>query len=244
MLNKKSLFLFGFFVVGLSGLLVRTCYPSSSLLYKNYIIRKDRGNEILCEPYIVQKSDWVLKLFRQKGEIAYKNFPEFLRIFKRINQNIDDINIIRPGQRIAIPLKKIRPGSLPGQASGLVTIPFATISNMSRILKANSFEYKVQAGDCVSKIISTQFSRYGKISYNEGIKLFKFINPDIVNLNRIYAGQIINVPVPSIRKEPSYKSLIANYENFTSKAYDKENPGLGLHYVADNIREMGGKIDK
>jgi hypothetical protein len=46
---------------------------ASSLIYKNYIVRFDRGWDILCEPYVVKPGDWVLKIFRQKGEIAHKD---------------------------------------------------------------------------------------------------------------------------------------------------------------------------
>jgi len=60
----------------------------SAFLYKSYIVHQDRGRDILCDPYIVKKNDYVLKLFKQKGEIAHKDFPEFLRIFKRINPHI------------------------------------------------------------------------------------------------------------------------------------------------------------
>ncbi|MBW1842084.1 MAG: hypothetical protein JRI75_09870, partial [Deltaproteobacteria bacterium] len=99
-------------------------YPSyGAFFYKNYVVRYDRGRDILCDPYVVKKNDWVIKLFKEKGEIAHTDFPEFLRIFKRINPHIRDTDLIRPGQHILIPLQKIRGNTLPGQSSGIVTIP-------------------------------------------------------------------------------------------------------------------------
>ncbi len=89
-------FLIGSFLIG-------PVPADGAFLYKSYTIRYDRGWDILCDPYVVQKNDWVIKLFKQKGEIAHKDFPEFLRIFKRINPHIRDINRIRPGQHIMIP---------------------------------------------------------------------------------------------------------------------------------------------
>ncbi|MBU3981670.1 MAG: hypothetical protein KKG97_10180, partial [Proteobacteria bacterium] len=61
---------------------------NAAFLYKSYEVRKDNGRDILCDPYIVQKDDWIYKLFRQRGEISQKDFPEFLSIFKRINPHI------------------------------------------------------------------------------------------------------------------------------------------------------------
>ena len=180
----------------------------SAFLYKSYIVHQDRGRDILCDPYIVKKNDYVLKLFKQKGEIAHKDFPEFLSIFKRINPHIHNINTIRPNQHIFIPLKKLRPNTLPGQSSGFVTIPFITISNMKEILVAYSTKYKVQKEDCVSKIIARRYGAYGSKSYKEGIQLFRLFNPDIVDLDVIYQDQTVHIPDPSRRSQPWFQALL------------------------------------
>ncbi|MFZ1985933.1 MAG: hypothetical protein WAU91_16060, partial [Desulfatitalea sp.] len=103
---------------------------ASSLVYKNYIVRYDRGWDILCEPYMVQSGDWVLKIFRQKGEIANQDFRDFLGIFQRLNPHVQDIDMVRPGQSIDIPLRKLEHGALPGQDNGVVTIPIVTLSKV------------------------------------------------------------------------------------------------------------------
>lgn len=183
-------------------------HAHGAFLYKSYLVLQDRGEDILCDPYIVKKNDYVLKLFRQKGEISHKDFPEFIKIFKRINPHVRDINTIRPNQRIFIPLKKLRPGTLPGQSSGIVTIPFVTIKKIDEILSSYSTEYKVQKGDCVSILVSRRYGPYGTESYREGIKLFRMFNSDISDLNLIYKGQTIHIPDPSIRDQAWYRSLL------------------------------------
>ena len=72
----------------------------AAILYKSYIVRQDRGIDILYDPYVVQKNDYVFKLFRQRGEIAEAEFSEFLEVFKRLNPHIPDVNTILPGQHI------------------------------------------------------------------------------------------------------------------------------------------------
>jgi hypothetical protein len=156
---------------------------------------------------VVKKNDWVYKLFRQKGEISHSDFPEFLRIFKRINPHIHDIDKIRAGQHIIIPLKKLSPVSMPGQSSGVVTIPYVTLPSIPETLKTYSAKYTVQKGDCISILISAKYGSYGTEKYNQGIELFKLINPDIKNLDRIYAGQDILIPDSTILNKPWYLSL-------------------------------------
>jgi hypothetical protein len=179
----------------------------SSLIYKNYVVRYDRGWDILCEPYVVQKGDWILKIFRQKGEIAYNDFREFLGIFQRLNPHVQDIDLLRPGQTIEIPLRKLEQGELPGQAAGMVTIPFVSLTRVIDVLHQNLPTYKIQSGDTVSKLITARFGRYGSEAYKEGVKLLQAANPQITDINRIYADQTIFMPETAIREQQWYHAL-------------------------------------
>lgn len=187
---------------------------NAAFLYKSYVVRKDRGRDVLCDRYIVQKDDWIFKLFRQRGEISQKDFPEFINIFKRINPYISNINKILPGQNIFIPLKILPRDSMMGQSSGIVTIPFVTISNIPEILKNHSIEYTVIEGDYLAKIVAQGYKIHNTKSYDEkkrlyreGMKLFRLINPGVVDPNLIHTGQKIYIPNPSIRNQSWYKSL-------------------------------------
>lgn len=204
----------GQFTIGISLVLLVTLVLShastvfgSSLLYKNYIVRYDRGWDILCEPYVVKKNDWVLKIFRQKGEIAHQDFRDFSSIFKRLNPHIKNIDMIRPGQGIDIPLRKLEHGSLPGQDAGVVTIPFVALKQVKEVVKKHSDRYVVQRGDTVSKLIARKYGRYGTKAYSEGVKLFKAANPKLTNLDRIYTGQKLYLPDPTIREKSWYASM-------------------------------------
>ncbi len=179
----------------------------AAVLYKSYLVKYDRGWDILCDPYVVQKDDWVYKIFRQKGELSAKDFREFLSIFKRLNPHIRDIDRIRPNQHIIIPLKKIEPGTFPDQASGTVTIPFVTISKVSDLLNSYASSYAVRRGDSISKLISKRFGQFGSKSYQEGVQLFKTINPQVVDLNYIYVGQELKLPETSVQNQAWYQSL-------------------------------------
>jgi phage tail protein X len=156
---------------------------------------------------VVKKNDWVLKIFRQKGEIAHQNFRDFLGIFQRLNPHIKNINMIRPGQAIDIPIRKLEQGTLSGQATGVVTIPFVTLTRVMDVVLQHSHSYQVKRGDTVSQLIARHYGRYGTKGYTEGIKLFQAANPQVENLDRIYAGQKLYLPDPSIRKKQWYASM-------------------------------------
>ncbi len=215
-----------FFAIGLLffiSIVYMAAIPAShgSLLYKNYVIRQDKGRDILCAPYTVKKNDWILKIFKLRGEISKQDFPEFLKIFKRINPKIRNIDLIRPGESILIPLKRISTGALPGQSSGVVTIPFVSISKAPERVMASSRKYMVQRGDCISKLIAPAFGSYGTESYQEGVKLLRIVNPRIKNINLIYAGQTIYLPDSSIKNESWCRSILKDSENIIKADYSK-----------------------
>jgi LysM repeat protein len=204
-------------LVAVFGLSQSTDAFASGLIYKNYIVRYDRGWDILCEPYVVQKSDWLSKIFHQKGEIAYKDFYDFLGIFKRLNPHVRDIDLIRPGQGIDIPLRKLEQRDLTGQSSGVVTIPFVTLHDVSQVIKQHSTLYTVQKGDMVSNLIARKYGRYESKSYREGLKLFKAANPQVANLELIYPGQKLHIPDPTIRLKSWYAGMYDDQGNLRAK---------------------------
>jgi hypothetical protein len=106
-----------------------------------------------------------------------------------------------------VPLKLIDPDTLEGQDTGTVTIPMITITNLPRQLQQNSMNYVVRQGDTVSALISKKFGRYSTRSYKEGVKIFKYLNPQLKDLNFIHVGQTINIPVATVRDESWYPEL-------------------------------------
>lgn len=189
------------------GLLLISICCHAAFFEKTFIVKKDQGQDVLCDPYIVQKNDYVSKIFMQRGDISYTNFPKFLEIFKRLNPGIKDVDLIYPNQRILLPLKIIEPNSMPGQATGVVKIPVITITNLPDTLKKYSEVYEVKYGDWVSKLIAERFGPYGSKSYKQGMKLFESMNPDLKDPNRIYAGEKIKLPDPAIRNSSWYPAL-------------------------------------
>ena len=174
--------------------------------YKNYILRKEGGREILCDPYVVQKNDWILKIFKLRGEIAQSDFPRFLKLFRRINPHIHNINTIRPGQHILIPLKEMTSGPVAREPSGVVQVPFLDLTRGPKTpgpptrQGAGAITYRVQAGDCISKLLAARFGDYGTASYKAGLRRFRRVNPGIRDLDHLSVGQVIQLPGPGVAR--------------------------------------------
>lgn len=179
----------------------------ASQVKKRFVVTQDMGQDILCDFYTVKKDDYLIRLFQQRGEIASRDLPMFLEIFKRLNPEVADVNLIYPDQKILIPLKILTPGSLDGQESGFVSIPMIIISNISDELMASSAEHIVVSGDTVSSLLLPRFGRPDTPSYQQGIEIFKYLNPEINDINNIHVGQKIQMPDPAVQDHTWYAEL-------------------------------------
>lgn len=173
----------------------------AALVYKNYIVQQDGGTDILCAPYTVQPGDWVIKILKLRGEIAAQDFPYFLQIFARINPHVKDVDRIRPGQQIFIPLRELPSGSREAR-DGLVTIPFVDLSSRSGSARTAPTAYRVQSGDTISKLVASRYGRYGSNAYKEGIRQLKQLNPRIKDLDLIFVDQVVFLPSPGAPGAP------------------------------------------
>ena len=204
---RRVLIIFSIVMLPLLGIGSFIQPAPAAILYKSYIVRQDQGKDILCDPYVVQKDDYITKLLNQRGDIAAEDFPKFLEIFSRLNPHVIDPNEIRPGQHIFIPLKILNKNDWPDQHTGIVTIPFVTISNLTDYIKKYTIEHRVERGEFVSRLISKTFGNYGTKTYKQGIELFKLLNPSVTDLDLIYTEQVLTLPDPMIRDQNWYPSL-------------------------------------
>ena len=215
---KKHIFL-KIFISTVLALYVSVALPFSShsktkgvkTSYKRYSIFKYKNVDILCEPYIVKKNDWLYKIFRKKGELSKKDFPHFLIIFKKINPTISSIDAILPGSRILIPLKKIGKGDYDQSTPGNVDVPVVEFSTILEDLDLKPFikKHKIKRGETVSGLMDRNFSTKGCSLSKEGLRAFQLANPDIKNINIIYEGAVIYLPDPSIKSQPWFKPLVS-----------------------------------
>ena len=179
--------------------------------YKRYSIFKYHNEEVLCEPYTVNKDDWLYKIFRKKGEISEKDFPHFIIIFKEINPQISNIDAIDPGINVLIPLKKVKQGEYDESTPGTVDIPVIEFSTVREDLDLKPFiqAHKIKKGETVSNLIDKEFLQKGGNISEEGLKAFQLANPNIKNINIIYEGADVYLPDPSIKSQPWFKSLLS-----------------------------------
>ncbi|MEW5735477.1 MAG: LysM peptidoglycan-binding domain-containing protein [Thermodesulfobacteriota bacterium] len=178
--------------------------PGRAESLRRFSVQHIEGVDVLCDTYTIQPGDFALSVLSLRGQIAYSDFPEFLRLLRKLNPQVEDINRLYPGQKLSIPIKVMEPGTYSGQESGSVSLPRVTIrlegpapgmDSGPASATPTSEIYKVAAGDSVSGLLSARFGPKGSPAYEEALKEFKTLNPMVSNPNRIYAGTTLVLPV-------------------------------------------------
>jgi len=179
--------------------------------FKKYSLFTCDDRVYLCEPYLVQKNEWLYKIFRQKGEISASDFPLFLKIFKNINPRIGNIDAISPGSRILIPLKQVDKNAYEQDNNGIVEVPVLAFSTKVTpdTVSRHTHKHEVKAGDTISELLSKEFlTSRGNVS-KVGKQAVLHLNQDIKDINYIYQGASIIIPDPSILSQPWFNNFIA-----------------------------------
>jgi hypothetical protein len=197
---------------------------------EHYVVRDDAGAQILCDPYTVRPKDWLHKIFLRRGEIAEYDFRQFLKIFKRLNPHIPDINRILPGQLILIPLKKLDPEEVPDTATRQMTIPFAGFGDDSEQGEA----YRVRVGDNLSALLAARGVDLRGDRAEAALRRFRALNPQIGDINRIEAGQTIYLP--TARSTATTASTPAVMVGQTARANELGKKQLPLPIVSQSGR--------
>lgn len=152
--------------VALTGMAQSQGVQQIKTSYKHYSIFSYQDQDILCEPYVVKKNDWLYKILRQKGEISEHNFPFFISIFKQINPHIHNIDTITTGTRILIPLKITDKHDYIVGRDGSVTIPVLPMRNApSKQTPATAASDQLQRLQDYANAINGKLIHQGKLYF-------------------------------------------------------------------------------
>jgi len=154
------------------------------------------------EEYVVQEGDWVAKILRERGMLNENDLPNLLEILRKLNESMEDLDLIRPGEKIVI-LVKVASEAEPESPSekerpALLKIGNITLFNRKVVPTAHGLKteaYRIKRGDILSRIVLNRYNLTWR-TFNTGyLDLLKKCNPSIENPDRVFPGQIVNLPL-------------------------------------------------
>jgi LysM repeat protein len=151
------------------------------------------NRKVLAQTYIVKKGDCLWKILREKTLWTQGSLPEVLPVIKKLNISLRNLDLIHPGEKIIIPLEiTALPRDLVQEASSLKKM--ALLRGLTDLKFEN---YTVMPGDCLTKVVKARYNIPAEHLYNKYLNLVKEFNPSIKDVNTIYPGQIIRLPLYS-----------------------------------------------
>jgi len=149
--------------------------------------------KVLTRTVTIQKGDWIWKILRKEGLLKNDNLAELLSVLKKLNKSFQNLDLVMPGEKIIIPLK-IAPFDGALALKSLSTKEITPISD----LKDLDFEnYTVKPDDSLLKVVRGRYNVPPKELYGKYLEFAKKLNPSISDLDTLYPGQVIRLPIYS-----------------------------------------------
>jgi len=176
--------------------LTQTAEPESETEQEIRVVEKKEaftleGKKIVTETYTVKKGDHLWQLLRARGLLEKKNLPELLAALKKLNSSFSSLDVIYPGDKIVIPLT-ITP------AKGLAMAAQKgeeTVISLEQLKDLKLENYTVQQGDSLIKVVKGRYSLRDEQIDEAYLQALARLNPEINNLDRIYPGQVVRLPI-------------------------------------------------
>lgn len=154
-------------------------------------IHEVEGKKVLTESYTIKEGDYIWRLLRDRGLTEKRNLVEILSVLKKLNRDLSNLDLVHPGEKIIIPLiiSPLGTDETIEEASISATVPLETIKDIEN--------YIVRPGDSLIRIVNQLYDIPEEELYDEYLDQLKRINPSISDLNNIYPGQKIRLPIYS-----------------------------------------------
>lgn len=148
------------------------------------------GKKVITESYSVAKGDHVWNLLRQRG-LLNRNLKETLSVLKKLNSSLNNLDLIYPEDNIIIPLviSPVEGGDFSGEGEEIIATTLDEIEGIEN--------YIVEPGDSLIKVVQNLYDIPEKELYDNYLDQLKRINPSIRDLNTIFPGQKIRIPIYS-----------------------------------------------
>ncbi len=158
------------------------------------------GRKILTESYTVENGDHLWQLLRKRGLLQKRELPEFLAVLKKLNNSFSNLDLIHPGDKLIIPLTLSPVKGLTGLASKKPATPLS-LADLKNVKLEN---YTVESGDSIIKVVKSRYSLRDEQISGDYLEQLKRLNPELSDLNRIYPGQVVKLPVytPQLVRAP------------------------------------------
>ncbi len=137
------------------------------------------------DTYTVKENEWLLGIIRKNYDVSAKEAYRILRLVRRANPELRNMDVIYPGQKLLLPRKK----SSETDDAAHTDAGMTSDKRQAEVV----LKYVVKRGDSISGIIHGKFGK-SRANIYKMMAIVGRLNPNIKDLNRIYPGQSLLLP--------------------------------------------------
>jgi LysM repeat protein len=144
--------------------------------------------------YTVKKGDILSALVRYIPGVTEEDISDNYRVIQELNPDITDLNKLKVGQSLVLPRKPFA-YSEEKKMKTATTATDTTVAALAVLPAApsgNGQSYTIKKGDTLIKIIHRELKI--RTDTKKTLKIIKSMNPNVIDVNKIYAGDIIKLP--------------------------------------------------
>jgi hypothetical protein len=169
--------------------------------------------------YTVKKGDMISTIVRQIPNIKQEDIKDNYKIIKELNPDISDLNKLWVGQLLVLPGKPLSETQQKMESNTEYRVATAVPPKNN---PAGDNTYSIKNGDNLIKIIHRELKI--KTNTRQMLKVIQSINPKIVNVNRIYAGQTIKLPGQTVFVKAAEEDKSFVQEEVVKRAESQTQP--------------------
>jgi hypothetical protein len=178
--------------------------------------REYLGREVQGEDRVIGPGDSVWRMLVQEKGLPEKRFSQYVVIIRRLNPQIKDLNALKVGDTIFVPLQPEE--LLASPTPGAKKEPDGAGAG-----QGTTRDYRVKAGDHLYYILREQLGIQGERELARYYALVKDLNPEKKNWNGLQEGEVIRLPVPARRIDLPPSQVKGASEMPAMKPADRES---------------------
>jgi len=162
--------------------------------------------------YTVKKGDILSVIVRNIPGITEEDIADNYRVIQELNPDIADLNKLKVGQSLVLPGKPFA-YSEEKKMKTAATAPEAAVVSPAVPSAAPSVSgpsYTIKKGDTLIKIIYRELKI--KTDIKKTLKIIQSMNPNVVDVNKIYAGDTIKLPSGALFVQTAKEASAAQKE--------------------------------
>jgi len=158
--------------------------------------------KVKARVHVVRKGEYLWKIIRKEGFLKRPDAAAQYDLIRDLNREINDLNVLRPGDRIFLPVTDATAsGNDTAKRSAPVEKFVKKDLSKAREPEDSYKKVKVKRGQTLLGIIGARYKIPASRLYGEYIPRLKALNPRIKDIDHLIPGQILRLPVYLVQEK-------------------------------------------